>query len=94
MNLSSPQYPSNRLKGQAQAASNDSQLYSSEVPQNFSTGQGSAGLQKHGPNTLSAQGTLHDLANAGVKKKRPTSSRVVKKDERKKVSRACDACKA
>jgi len=93
MNLSSPQYPSNHLKGQAQATSNDSQLYSPEVLQNFSTGQARA-YQNHGPNTLSAQGTPHDLANSGVKRKRPTSSRVVKKDERKKVSRACDACKA
>jgi hypothetical protein len=94
MNMGSPQYPSNHPKGQAQATPNGFQLYSPEVPQNFSTGQGSAHLQKHGPNTLSQRGTPDDLANAGVKRKRPTSSRVVKKDERKKVSRACDACKA
>ena len=108
MDLSSQHYPSNYPEGQAQPTPDDSQLYSPGVPQNSSTGSGRGHLQKNGSNRLSQElqeASPYDLANAGpvaphmldhpgVKRKRLASSRVVKNDERKKVSRACDACKA
>jgi hypothetical protein len=103
MDPSSPGYPPNYPKGQAPATLSDSQFYSPGVPQNFSTGPGRSHLQKNGSNTLSKEANPYDLANAGpvalrmlerlrVKRKRAASSRILKKDERKKVSRACDAC--
>jgi len=107
MNPSPLQYFSNHSTAPNRAFPNSSQNDSSQSPQSLSNDAGRPYELRYGSDShsqdiqpyeslITSPPMSHTIGQSGTKRKRSasSSSRVLKKEERKKVSRACDTCKS